>query len=70
MNTSPKCPKCGNTTFQVSNIPIAGHENYEVVICGADKCGAIITSYIPMAHTFLIEMQVKLDELLKRLAAP
>jgi hypothetical protein len=65
-----KCPKCGNTTFQVASIPIAGYKNYDVVICSSDKCGAIVSSHIPMAYTFLAEMQAKLDELIKKISPP
>jgi hypothetical protein len=65
-----KCPKCGNTTFHVVKIPIAGYKDYDVVICDADDCGAIIAPYIPMAHTFLVELQVKLDELIKKTQVP
>jgi hypothetical protein len=67
MNPDPKCPKCGNTTFRVSRISLVNHENYDVVICAADDCGTVITPYIPMAHTFLVEIKVKLDELAKKM---
>jgi hypothetical protein len=70
MNLTPKCPKCGNTTFHVVKIPIAGHVDYEVVICDADGCGAIIAPYIPMVNVHLTEIQVKVDELIRKTSAP
>lgn len=66
MENVSKCPKCGNTTFEVRSEQIVKDFQLDIIIIKCSKCDTAISAETTVLHEKLKSVEKKLDELLKK----